>query len=154
MEGVYRMEKALKKLLDYGMNNEVLPPETEDGISSFEKDNHIRLPLEFIDLLKAFDGGEILIPGPTIFGIKESELRKTIKEINGNRTRGLFSIPNNYLIVAQLNYGDYICIDLNAPHTVIQWDHEKDELFCKWDNLSDWLEDTVSSFEQYLEGET
>ena len=59
----------------------------------------------------------------------------------------MFKIPNNYLIFAKVNYGDLLCINLNEEHEVIQWDHELDEEFCKWESLEEWLEDSINNYE-------
>lgn len=143
------MKNILKKILS--KNNEVLLPLSIQEIDDFEKYNDLRLPKDYIELLNHFDGGEILIPGPIIFGIKENEMRKTIKEVNGKSFRKNFSIPDNYLIIGKLNYGDLICINLNKPNDVLQWDHENNERFCSWDNLFDWLNDNFSSYETFEE---
>ena len=145
------MQQILNNLLSHESCNDILPPIKENEIYKFEKNNKITLPLPFLELLKRFDGGEILIPGPIVYGIKESLSRNTIKEINSKENRSHFSIPNNYLIIAKLNYGDIICINLNAPHDVIQWDHETDSTFCNWDSLNEWLADNLSSFEEFEE---
>lgn len=145
------MNEILKRLLDKNFNNDILPALTQQEISSFEKTNHIKLPDDLKELLTCFDGGEILVPGPTLFGVNFNSVRKTIKEANGKNSRCIFSIPNNYLIIAKTNYGDLICIDLNSPHKVVQWDHEHNEPFCDWNTLTDWLNDAISSYEKFEE---
>ena len=145
------MKKILNDLLSYKSCNDILPPINENEIYEFEKDNKISLPVPLLELLKKFDGGEILIPGPTIYGIKRSSSRKTIREINSKESRSLFNIPNNYLIISKLNYGDFICINLNHPYDIIQWEHETDSIFCSWNSVEEWLADNLSSFEKYKE---
>lgn len=146
------MRNVIYKILKSHANNEVLPPLTEVEISEFEKSNRIRLPLDYVELLKHFDGGEILIPGPTIFGIKKSPFRKTIKEVNSKSNRKNFNVPNDYLIIGKTSYGDLICINLNVSNEIIQWDHETNEKFCSWKHLSEWLDDNLISFKKYEEG--
>lgn len=143
------MENLIKKILEN--SNEVVSPLSIQQIAEFEKENNIQLPKDYINLLCCFDGGEILIPGPTIFGIEESVIRKTIKEANTKSFRNNYSIPLNYLIIGKLNYGDLICINLNTPNDVIQWDHETNQMFCSWDNISDWLKDNLSSYKKFEE---
>lgn len=143
------MKRVITKILE--KNKDVLDSVSDNEITDFENDNGIYLPKDYAELLKTFDGGEILIPGPIIFGVKENNLRKTIKEINGKSFRKNFSIPSNYLIFGKLNYGDFVCINLNNPHDIIQWNHETDQLFCSWESLKDWLKDNLSSFEEFEE---
>lgn len=146
------MRNVIYKILKCDANNEVLPPLTEVEISEFEKFNRIKLPLDYVEVLKHFDGGEIFIPGPTIFGIKENSARKSIKEVNSKSNRKIFNIPNNYLVIGKTNYGDLICINLKFSNDIIQWNHETNEKFCSWTNLSEWLDDNLISFEKYEEG--
>ncbi len=46
------------------------------------------------------------------------------------------------LIVADLNYGDMICID-EENNVIVQWDHEKGEIVEKWDSFSSWLKEEM-----------
>ena len=147
------MEKTIERIMHYSQKLNIVSPMTPEEIQHFEKKNNLVLPTEYKKMLTFFDGGEILIPGPVIYGISESPIRKQLKTVNSSERRNLCSIPNNYLIIARLNYGDLICINLNEPHDVIQWDHESDKQFCTWSNLNEWLNDNVESFEMYEESE-
>ena len=147
------MEKILKEILNYSKHLDIVSPIPIDEINKFEVDNHLLLPKDLKTLLTCFDGGEIFVPGPIIYGIRENINRQQIKQANSIENRRLFSIPNNYLIIAKLNYGDLICINLNEPFDIIQWDHETDSLYCSWDSLSEWLVDNVESFKQFEEDE-
>ena len=99
-----------------------------------------------------FNGGEIFIPGTKIFGITDEE-EYSVKFNNGKKTRSNFNIPNNYLIIAQLNFGDFICIDLNYPNRIIQWDHEEDVEFDEWNSLEEWLSEQIRDYMNNLEEE-
>lgn len=145
------MKKTISRMINKRTNNELLPPLSGSEICEFEKNNGIMLPKDYVEILKTFDGGEILIPGPQIFGLKESEIRKSIREANNKKTRNSLSIPKNYLIIAKLNFGDFICINLNQPFDVIQWDHENDQLFCTWNSLEEWLIENIDLFEEFEE---
>ena len=54
---------------------------------------------------------------------------------------------DTYLIIADLNYGDSICIDLESSNgydaTVIQWDRETHSVSRSWNGLVEWLMDTL-----------
>lgn len=143
------MQKVLRKLIGSKTNNDIVPPVNLGEITKFESSNNLFLPVELKELYQKFDGGEVLIPGPTIFGIEPSKKRPDLKTANSYEKRMNFSIPNNYLIIAKLNFGDYICINLNTPNDVIQWDHENDKIFCSWNNLEEWLQENVDSFEEF-----
>ena len=143
------MQKVLKKLIGLKTSNDIVPPINLGEITKFETSNNLFLPVELKELYQKFDGGEVLIPGPTIFGIKPCEKRADLKKANSYEKRIIFSIPNNYLIIAKLNFGDYICINLNTPHDIIQWDHENDKIFCSWNNLEEWLQENIDSFEEF-----
>lgn len=127
-------------------------PVSVEEINRFQKQNGLNLPNSLIDLLRCFDGGELFIPGTIIYGIREQTNGNTIKRINGKQNRKSFNIPSTYLIIGKLNFGDWLCIDLNRTNEVIQWDHEVDEEFCRWNSLEDWLEETINEYIEYEGG--
>ena len=143
------MEEIINKLIEFKSHNDVELPVNLDEIKDFELENNLQLPFELKKIYQKFDGGEILIPGPQIFGLRNSKKRENLKEANSRKIRNNFSIPKNYLIIAKLNYGDYICINLNKPFDIIQWDHESDQPFCTWNSLKEWLNDNIDSFEKF-----
>lgn len=114
-------------------------------LSDFENENDIRLPHSYVSLLKCFDGGEIFIPGTVIYGTGKNG-GVSVRDANGEKIRADFNIPPNFLIFAKINYGDFLCIDLNGKNEVIQWDHELNEEFCRWGSLEEWLGDTIDNF--------
>lgn len=138
---------ALKKY----SNMDLQPPCGHNTVLEFEKNNRIELPVEYKELLALFNGGEIFIPGTTIFGL--NDLSYSIKKENRHDLRALFSIPNTYLIIGKLNFGDFICINLNAPFDVIQWDHENDLEYCNWSSITEWLNDEIENYKANEEGE-
>lgn len=119
----------------------------ELSINVFETMNGIILPKPYKELLQLFNGGEIFVPGITVYGIHDDE-SLSLKAVNGKAKRGVFSIPNTFLIIGRFINGDLVCIDLNNSNKIILWDHEKDEEFCYWDSLEQWLEETIQSFEE------
>ena len=137
---IFKELKKFSNVMDFN------PPVSEDEIKNFEIENGISLPASYKELLKHFDGGEIFVPGTLIFGINNYEDCPSIKEVNSKSKRSLISIPNDNLIIAELNFGDFIAIDLNTEE-VIQWDHECDEEFDKWDTLYDFIEFLITSYE-------
>lgn len=145
------MKEIIKKLLKFKVHNDVEPPINLNEIKAFESENNLLLPYELKELYQEFDGGEFLIPGPKVFGLKDSGNRESLRVANSQKVRSNFSIPKNYLIIAKLNYGDYICINLNEPFDIVQWDHENDQSFCTWKSLKEWLKDNIDSFEKFEE---
>lgn len=117
------------------------PPATESNIISFENDNSIQLPKSFRELLKLFNGGEIYSPGTRIYGIdsKEDNCFTNINKVN----KMALLIPENYYIIAKLNYGDYICLNFLPPYDVIQWDNSNKRKYLSWTSLELWLESII-----------
>lgn len=143
------MKEIIKKLIELKEHNDIEPPISPNEIKKFEAKNNLLLPCELKNIYQEFDGGEILIPGPKIFGLEDSEKRESLREANSKRIRNNFSIPRNYLIIAKVNFGDFICINLNQPFDIIQWDHENNKPFCTWNSLTEWLRDNIDSFEEF-----
>lgn len=145
-------DKTFQVLMTYDKCHDVCTALLDSDINDFEKENSVALPQELRCLYRHFDGGEIFIPGTTIFGLTNSNKRKTIKEVNSKLSRSRFNIPSTYLIFAKLNFGDLICVNLNAPFDVIQWDHENNENYCVWGSISEWLDETIKEYIDYEEG--
>lgn len=141
------MDSAIfKELKNFSNEMDFNPAVSEDEIKNFERENNISLPASYKELLTHFDGGEIFVPGTLIFGINNYEDCPSIKDVNSKSKRSFISIPNDNLIIAELNFGDFIAIDLNSEE-VLQWDHECDEEFDRWGTLYDFIEFLISSYE-------
>ena len=56
-------------------------------------------------------------------------------------------MPNNLLIIADLNYGDSICFDLNMNNgqdaVVVQWDTQDRIISRTWEGFKTWLLDVL-----------
>lgn len=124
-------------------NNEIAGPVSKERVALFERKANIKLPDDFKDLLYMFNGGEIFIPGTVIYGLVDSN--NDLFRVN-SMVKEVLDIPQDYIVIAKLNYGDYICLNTNNPFNVIQWDHECNEKFCEWDSLIDWLDESVDFF--------
>ena len=145
------MKDILKKLKSFSKHHDVVTPISLQEIENFETLNKIILPKSLKELLISFDGGELFVPGTTFFVIGTNKKRPQLRKVNSKANRAIYTIPKNYLIIAKLNFGDFICINLNKPYDVIEWDHETDKLFCRWDSLIEFLKDSIASFEMYEE---
>lgn len=143
------MKLVLEKLMLFSRVHELNCGLTKEQIADFEVANKINLPQELKELYKQFDGGELFIPGTTVYGLFDNENTETIRNKNKKSIRGKMSMPYNYLIFAKLNYGDFVCVNLNAPYDVIQWSHEDDEVFCIWDSIEQWLSEMIADYEEY-----
>lgn len=143
------IDDIVKKLEKFSDIMEFNRPATDIEIKQFQNTNGIELPNSYVELLKKFDGGEIFIPGTIIYGINTDVDNYNLKKINGKSVRGNFNIPITLLIIGKTNDGDWICINLNPKNEIIQWDHEQDEEFCSWENLEDWLTETIDEYLKY-----
>lgn len=141
-----------EQLLKYSSVMNLNKPLNPEVLNSFHTENQIEIPAPLVALLGYFNGGEIFIPGTTIYGIDTRDVKKNIKYANRGDIRRLFHIPNTYLIFAKMNFGDFICINLNPPFDVIQWDHEQDEVYLTWDSIEEWLVEEIDNYSEYEEG--
>lgn len=135
------------KLLTYKSAMKLNDPLDEKILMEFAYENDLKLPPELKELLLCFNGGEIFVPGTRIYGVKTTKDADSLKMNNRKELRNNFKIPPQYIIFAKLNFGDFMCINLNSPFDIIQWDHEQDESYCTWDSLSDWLADEIDNYE-------
>lgn len=143
------IEDIVKKLKNFSDIMEFNRPATDMEIKQFQNINGIELPNSYIELLQKFDGGEIFIPGTIIYGINTDVDNYNLKKINGKSVRRNFNIPITLLIIGKTNDGDWLCINLNPKNEIIQWDHEQDEEFCRWENLEEWLTETIDEYVKY-----
>lgn len=146
------LQNLIAELRKYTECMEMNEPLSHHEVENFEKTNKIKLPASYVELLCWFDGGELFIPGTIIYGLNHESAGYTLKEINGRENRQLFSIPKSMLIIGKLNYGDWLCIDLNHSNKIVQWDHEDDSEFCQWEDLESWLKETIEEYERYEGG--
>lgn len=142
------ISELYRKLLSFPNVMRLNPPALPKTLNEFEKKNKLILPDELRELLQLFNGGEIFVPGTVIYSA-ENDGSDSLIECNRQESRGVWSIPDNYLLFANLNFGDLVCINLNEPFDVIQWDHEQDEQFNDWEGLAQWLYDEIDDYEEY-----
>lgn len=146
------LKQLYKRIENHKSAMDLNRPINSDVLKCFEVSNGIKLPEKYKLLLTLFNGGELFVPGITIYGIGISE-GFDLKFANRSALRSQFRIPNNYLIFGKVNYGDFLCIDLKQPYDVIQWDHENDEKYCSWESIEEWLYETIAEYEKYEKGD-
>jgi len=119
-----------------------------ENIEAVERQLNIKLPLIYKEFLQICNGGELFIPGTVLSQVYEpakglvkrgeSYLNESLKP-----ERRWPKMPKNYLIIADLNYGDAVCMNLNKCNgndtEVIQWDHETASVSRTWNGLVEWL---------------
>ncbi|MCQ4022826.1 SMI1/KNR4 family protein [Ruminococcus sp. zg-924] len=142
------MKNLINQVRSIG-NSELMPPYSKEDIQKYQKENNIELPESYRELISLFNGGEIFIPGTIIYGIDcENDVIKANQVIKKS-----MSIPEEYLIFGKYNFGDYLCIQMEKPECIIQWDHENNELFDQWSNLKFWLDELIKGYIVEINGE-
>ncbi|MEK4936672.1 SMI1/KNR4 family protein [Bacillus pseudomycoides] len=123
-----------------------------ENIQSLQNELNIQIPNIYKEFLQVCNGGELFIPGTVL-----SEIYIAVsgpKQRGGsylndsfNKERRPTGMSDTYLIIADLNYGDTICIDLESSNgydaPVIQWDRETHSVSRSWSGLVEWLMDTL-----------
>ena len=46
-----------------------------------------------------------------------------------------------------------MCIQMEKPERIIQWDHESNELFDQWDSLYVWLNELINGYIDEINGD-
>lgn len=121
-------------------------------IEEVEKELNIIFPKIYKDFLQVCNGGELFIPGTVLseiysplFGKKKLGIAYLNESFHSNRRRP--EMPNNLLIIADLNYGDSICFDLNMNNgqdaVVVQWDTQDRIISRTWEGFKTWLLDVL-----------
>lgn len=131
------------------------PGALKTDIDNAEKELNLKLPNLYRKFLEIYNGGELFaIPaGTTISKVKEvsEEKKQGIGYINDvfNPKRRWPGLPNNFIIIADKCYGDFICIDIETiteeDAIFIQWDHENGCISKFWEGIIEWLEYEMKS---------
>ncbi|WP_399627922.1 SMI1/KNR4 family protein [Sporosarcina sp. SG10008] len=131
-----------------------------DTIEKLEIELNIQIPEIYKDFLLACNGGELFIPGTILseiyipsFGPKQignSYLNDSFK-----KERRRPGMPDKYLIIADLNYGDTICMEIekNGEYDakIIQWDRESQTVSRNWDGFVEWIMDVLDEGEMLVD---
>ena len=143
----------LEEINKYVENVHSLNPGVDiNYIEQVEKEININVPKIYKEFLQVCNGGELFIPGTVLSEIYYPTLgqkRKGTSYINEsfkeNRRRP--GMTDNLLIIADLNYGDSICFDLDTNNgqdaVVVQWDNENSSVSRTWSGFIEWLMDVL-----------
>lgn len=117
-------------------------------IESLENQLNIKLPSIYKEFLEVCNGGEIFIPGTVLAQVyqpSKGPMKKGESYLNESfkPERRWPQMPATYLIIADLNYGDAICMDLSKCNDIdariVQWDHETESVSRQWNGILEWL---------------
>ncbi len=149
------LEDLINKLIKLGKSVDFIQGATLDQIENFEKENKISLPIEYKQWLMFTNGGELFIPGTTMFGIYNDQSQtyygQLIYKKGIDSKYKMLSIPDNLLVIGRMNFGDLICIDITGNDFVLQWDHENAEEYNRWISFSEWLSESIDDYLMYLD---
>jgi hypothetical protein len=121
-------------------------------IEQVEKELNTTFPKVYKDFLQACNGGELFIPGTVLseiyypaLGQKKRGTSYINESFGKNRRRP--GMPDNLLIIADLNYGDSICFNLITNNgldaEVVQWDNESKSVSRTWSGFKEWIMDVL-----------
>ncbi|MFJ5772513.1 SMI1/KNR4 family protein [Psychrobacillus sp. NPDC093180] len=122
------------------------------NIEQVEKEINFKFPKIYKEFLQVCNGGELFVPGTVLSAIDSSALeqkRRGTSYINEsfweNHRRP--RMTDNLFIIADLNYGDSICFDLNTNNVqdteVVQWATENKSVSRTWSGFIEWLMDVL-----------
>lgn len=134
------MKDIIEKLVNYKNIMRFETGASEDLISNFEREKDIKFPEDYKEWLLFSNGGEIFVPGTEFYSI--DELKTNI------HTRIDSSRPKSLLAIGKLNFGDPIFLDPSNSN-IVQWDHETDEEFLRWDNFASFLKEQIEEYNEY-----
>ena len=138
------MNRTIQRLIDTGAPMQFKDGAGELSIGQYEKTTNISLPQDYREWLLFSNGSEIFVPGTVFYGV-DSTAKNSLIEKNSQKERGLFAIGDSLLVIGRFNFGDLLCMDLNNGE-IIQWDHETNEEFLRWNNFFDFIEEEITSF--------
>ena len=154
------LDYSFSEIRKYASGVHFLNPGIESAhISKFEKEFGVILPTAYKMFLQAYNGGELFRPGTVLAEINDEN---TEQRIAGKsyldeyflEARQWPGMPKGYLIIADMNYGDAICIKLVESEVydskVIQWDVEGGVVSRSWNGFIEWLEDCLEEGSMFV----
>lgn len=117
------------------------------NIEKFEDEANIKLPQIYKEFLMASNGG-FLATGISLVMVYEPSDGPMISGIGYlnqslNHEMRWNGMPSKYLIIADMSFGDNICINLESSNgydaEIVQWDHENNCISREWDGLINWI---------------
>jgi hypothetical protein len=121
-------------------------------IENLENDLGIKLPDLYKEFLMVCNGGELFVPGTVLSEVyipSSGQKKIGVSYLNDafKDERKWPGMPKDYLIIANLNYGDLICIDLTTNDgidaDIVQWSHEEGVVSRRWSGIAEWLMDVL-----------
>lgn len=108
---------------------------------------------EYKAWLSICDGG--LLFSTTLLGLDEYEEEmnlsfSTLQEWNSRKKSDLLGLPEGYLIIALLNYGDPVCLSL-LDSRIYLWDTMEMDFTTIWESFADFLADEYNTAVQMVE---
>ena len=125
--------------------HELRPGTSMDKIREYECKYHVYLPTDYRLFLTNYNGAELFVPGTVIVGIydeRSGPKEKCVNYLEENEQKKWPGMGDNLLIVADLNYGDMVCLDRETSK-IVNWSHEIGEIDQEWDSFSAWLKDEM-----------
>ena len=105
------------------------------------------MPEQLKEFLKIFDGG--LLFTTTMLSMRDQEAGKfnrllTFGEINDPAFKKENGIPEEIVIFAMTNYGNYYCyVSGEKEGWVYEWEAGENALLVKWDSFAQWLDEQI-----------
>ncbi|MCL2165193.1 MAG: SMI1/KNR4 family protein [Oscillospiraceae bacterium] len=140
------MKLSLQQLINAGVPMALNPAVTSQAIALFELQQRIQLPEYYREWLLFANGGELFVPGTQLYGIAPAAENSLVAQ-NSSTNRSPYALPNSLYIVGRTNFGDILCVDLNSQE-LVQWDHEENEEFLRWNSLVDYIDDELRSYSE------
>lgn len=138
------MNATIQRLLDTKAKMTFHIGASVSQITNYENETNNKLPNDFKEWLLFSNGGEIFVPGTVLYGVDNNAKSSLLNE-NDDQKRGAFSLDDSLLVIGRFNFGDLLCIDLNCAE-VVQWDHEEDEEYLRWNSFFEFIEEEITAF--------
>jgi cell wall assembly regulator SMI1 len=123
-----------------------------EEIETFEAQTDIRLPQQYKDFLQLHNGGELFRPGTVLAMLHTAAdmvKQQGLPYLNDSfdSKHRLAGMPSNLIIIAEMNYGDLICIELSKENpdesNIVQWSYEECDISRRWHDFKEWLADAM-----------
>ncbi|MBQ8525973.1 MAG: SMI1/KNR4 family protein [Clostridia bacterium] len=126
---------------------------SEEEIIAFEATLHIRLPEEYREFLKFFNGARFYEACVNICGVSKDESKYSLYEENTVSSRealtvGEDALPNSFIVIGTDDSGSVICMDVFRG-SVFVWDIDFCECYKVGESFFEYIEKELSGYIQW-----
>lgn len=142
------LKDCLQEISEYSCFVRIEEARIREELKDAEKVLKVMFIGDYGKLLSTFNGGMLF--STKMYGVNtddaDFDLVKTNEYLHESNV-----IPNDYYVIAEEDYGDYICLKSDGSvKTVYLYGTEEGKMVSSWENIIEWLMDELIAGEELI----